>query len=131
MADITVSDVRVKPLPGAIIRDFVAAAALSVGDLVYVDSNGEIDQADGSAAGTANALGVVVSAGTLGAVDAAIGDMCSVVIFGPVTGFSGMTPGARHYVSDTAGALADAAGTVSKVMGIAFAADIFCVIHNM
>jgi hypothetical protein len=131
MAAVTVTAVKVKPLPGAIIRDFVAAGVVNTGDLVYVDSNGKVQQASGGAAGTANAIGVVVSVGTFGATAAAIGDTVSVAVLGPVTGFSSMTPGNRHYVSDTAGVLSTTAGTTSKVMGIAIAADIFYILHNM
>lgn len=131
MADITVTAVRVKPLPGAIIRDFVAAGAINTGDLVYVDSAGKVQAADGSAAGTANAIGICVSVGTFGATLAAAGDVCSVAVFGPVTGFESMTPGARHYVSDTTGKLSTTAGTVTRIVGIAIAADIFYIIHNM
>lgn len=131
MAVITVTAVRVKPLPGALIRDFVAASAVNTGDLVYVTSAGAIAQAAGGVAGTANAIGVCVSVGTLGATLAVAGDVCSVVVFGPVAMGASMTPGARHYVSDTAGKLDTAAGTVTRIMGIALAADIFMIIHNM
>lgn len=131
MADIVVTPASVRPLPGAKIRDFQAGGSGNVGDLVYVAADGDVEQADGSAAGTANALGVVVSAGTLGATSFVAGDMLSVVYDGPVIGFASMTPGNRHYVSDTAGALGTVAGTTSKVMGIALTAAIFLIQHNM
>jgi hypothetical protein len=131
MTAITVTAVRVKPLPGALIRDFVAGGTVNAGDLVYVDSNGKVQQSNGGAAGTANAVGIVVSCGTFGATAAASGETVSVAYFGPVTVGTSMTPGNRHYVSDTAGKLDTAAGTVTKVMGIALAADIFLITSEM
>lgn len=122
MADINVTARLVKPLPGASIRPFLAGGSGNVGDLVYVDSNGEAQQADASAAGTALGVGIVVAAGGEGALTFASGDALSVVVAGPVTGFSGMTPGGVLYASDTAGKLADAAGTVSHKEALALSA---------
>jgi hypothetical protein len=120
MADITVTAKQVSPLPGAIVRNLVAAGTGSVGDAVYIDGNGKAAQADGDAgSGAEKARGIVVSAGTEGAVTFAAGDMLSVVFFGPVSGFASMTPNALHYISDTAGAVADAAGTNSHIIGFA------------
>jgi len=48
-------------------------------------------------------------------------------VFGPVSGFSGMTPGGNGYVSDTVGRLADAAGTFSRIMGYSERAGVFFV----
>lgn len=129
--EVTITAAKAKPLPGALVRDFVAGGTVAVGDLVYVDGNGQVQKSNGGAAGTANAVGFVVSAGTFGAVSAASGETVSVVYAGPVTGFSGMTPGARHYVSDTAGRLSTAVGTVTKVMGVALTAEILLIIHAM
>lgn len=107
MAAITVTPDNVRPLLGAIIRRGVAGAALSVGDAVYLDTDGTYKPADRGAANTAAARGIVVSAPD-GALSAAAGDAIDIVVFGPVTGFSGMTPGANVFVG-SAGALDDAA----------------------
>lgn len=130
MADISVTARSVRPLPGALVRTFTAGASGNVGDAVYVDSNGRVQPASASAAGTALALGVVVSAGTSGAVAFASGDAVSVVIVGAVNGFAGMTPGAKCYLSNTAGKLADAAGTVTRVVGVALDASTVMLLPN-
>lgn len=128
MTVITIPSVtKIGPLPGSVIREFDLGGALAVGDLCYIASDGDVEEANGGAAGTAWAKGVVVSIGTEGAESGIAGDRASVAIFGPVCGFSGMTPGAEHYVSDTAGAVDDANGTVTVVIGYAEAADILFV----
>jgi hypothetical protein len=48
-------------------------------------------------------------------------------VFGPVSGFSGLTPGALGYQSDTAGKIDTAAGTTSKKMGRCESATVFFV----
>ena len=108
MADITVTAADVRPLPGAIIQRFTAGAALSVGDAVYIASDGDVEKADADVAASAQAIGIVVSAPD-GATSASAGDAVDVVVYGPVTGFSGMTPGNLVYASVTAGKVADAA----------------------
>lgn len=127
MAVVTITAREVRPLPGAIVREYDAGATGNVGDLVYVDSNGKAQPADGSAAGTARARGLVVAAGSMGKTTFAAGDRLSVVVFGPVAGFSGMTPGNIHYVSDTTGKVDTAAGTVSHTVGYAEAAGVLFV----
>jgi hypothetical protein len=129
MADIVVTARRVSPLPGAHIEPMIAGGAGNVGNAVYVDNVGRVQVADASGAGTAQAIGVVVSAGSQGATAFVDGDAVSVIVHGRVNGFTGMTPGARVYLSDTAGSLADAAGTVSKIMGVSIAADTVLLLH--
>ncbi len=125
MPDLIVTPADVRPLPGAVCRNMRAHVALNLGDAVYIEGvEGECDKADAGAAGTAMLVGIVVAVGTEGALAAAANDPISVLLWGPVQGFSGMTPGAWEYLSDTAGALADAVGTVPVVAGIALAADV-------
>ena len=112
MADITVTALDVKPLPGSVIERHTAGGALAVGDFVYMAADGDVEEADASAAGTAYAIGQVVSAPN-GALAAVAGDIVDICVLGRVAGFSGMTPNDVLYMSDTAGALADAAGTTS------------------
>ncbi len=130
MADITVTARSVRPLPGAILRDYIAGGSGNVGDVVYVDSTGKVQQALASAAATAKAYGVVIAAGALGATAFVSGDVVSVVIMGSVTGFASLVPPGRIYVSAaTAGKLADAAplstlvNSVAWLMGLAVTTD--------
>ncbi|MCG3177540.1 MAG: hypothetical protein MOGMAGMI_02514 [Candidatus Omnitrophica bacterium] len=130
MADLTITAKSVRPLPNALVRDFIAGGTVNVGDLVYVDSNGKVQQANASAAGTAVAIGIAVAVGSLGATAAASGDVVSVVLVGAVNGFSSLTPGVKVYVSNTAGKCADAAGTVSKQIGLTIATDTILLLHT-
>lgn len=116
MADITKVAANVRPLPGAIVKRGIASAALNVGDAVYKTGTGDKwAKTDANAASTAKGRGVVVSAPG-GATAAVTGDAIDIVTLGPVTGFSGMTPGAVEYVSETAGALADAAPSTAAAV---------------
>ena len=108
MADITVTPADVRPLPGAVVQRFKAGATLNVGDAVYIAGDGDVEQANADVAASAQAIGIVVSAPD-GATSASAGDTVDVVVHGPVTGFSGMTPGSLVYASVTAGKVADAA----------------------
>lgn len=109
MANYTVTALDVSPLPGAIWRDYDAGGSGNVGDLVYLDSNGAVQVTDASAAATAQALGIVVAAGSIGATSFVSGDRVTVCEYGPVGGFSSMTPAGLGYVSETAAKIADTA----------------------
>lgn len=121
MGDISVTAADVRPLPGATVQRFTAGGTLAIGDAVYVDSSGTVQRADGSTVGTVWAIGIAVSTPG-GKTTVASGDRVDVVTAGPVTGFSGMTPGTLTYISDTAGALATAVGTKDTIVGIAISA---------
>jgi len=114
MADITVTAARVATIFPAktLIFDAEAAVAIKAGEAVYINSNGKAALADASAAGTLGTPGVALNS-------AGAGSGVSVLKEGHVAGYdlSGLAYGAKVYVSDTAGALADAAGTVSFVVG--------------
>lgn len=118
MADLTVTASRLRPIEGIELRaiPMIAAEAITKGQAVYQNSDGQAALADASAAGTVGTLvGVATS-------DAPAGGGVDVVYHGRIAGFdlSGMDPGAAVFVSDTAGALADAAGTVSTRIGRVF-----------
>ena len=102
MAEITVTSNLIRPLEGAIVRRYDAGGALSAGDWVYVNSDGEVEQADADAEAASQARGLVVADST-GATSFAAGPRVDVVVYGPVTGFSGMTPGDAIFVSVTPG----------------------------
>ena len=112
MAVVTRTKANVRPLAGAVIRRGTANAAIEAGECVYLNGANGWEPADGSAAGTAVARGIAVAPE-----DIASGDVFDICTFGPVEGYSSMTPGALHYVSDTAGEVDTAAGTVSHIIG--------------
>lgn len=95
----------------------LAGEKIAAGDVCYIKSDGKVYKSDGSAADAAAAAdGIAARAAVAG---------------GPVTLYrnvefhygSGLTPGARFYVSaETAGALADAPSTGGNVP-CAFAVD--------
>lgn len=124
MADISLTLVQISELPPALGRDIPAGGAGSVGDVVYVNATDQVQKCDASAIATAKGWGIVTAVEN-GAQTFASGDMVHVAFFGPVTGFSGLTSGARQYVSETAGKLADAAPSAadSVVWPFSFALD--------
>jgi hypothetical protein len=107
-------------------RNALATGVLNVGDIVAMTSTANtVDQADGN--GNHAVVGICVAVGTEGAVASVAGDAVSVLLSGPVQGFSGMTPGNLYYLSDTIGRLDTAVGTAKILIGIAWAADILLV----
>lgn len=129
MASLSFTAANVRPLDGAVTRGFTAAAAsITPGDLVYiVASDGDVDLADGNGAqALARAVGIVTAIQG-GKASTAAGDRVTVVLFGPVAGFTGLTPGANGYVSDTAGDIADAVATYDRIVGFAESATVFFV----
>jgi hypothetical protein len=126
MADVTVTKTSVRPLENANINSrHTAGEALTLGDAVYLKSDGKWWQTDASVAGTASdvLIGVVVagssSPDTTNDGDVAAGELIDVVVWGGVEGFSSLTPGAILYLSDNAGLIADAVGTVTRRIGYA------------
>ena len=130
MADITVTAAQVAALTenGAITRRHIAGGTLAVGQLVSLSADGFVDPADGNVAeGTlARPIGIVVASYD-GETAITVTNPCTVCVFGPVSGFSSMTPGDNHYLSDTAGRVADAVGTYDKIVGYAETASILFV----
>lgn len=114
MADIalTTAEVRAINPDEAEFFSVTAAVALIKGDIVYFNTAGKADLADGSVAGTAQARGIVTE--TVGA-----GGVVSIIKRGLVAGFtvSALNGDVRLFVSDTARKLADAAGTVGVTCG--------------
>lgn len=115
MADLTVTAAQVAPVfpENAEIYDFIAAATLTAGQPVYINASGKADVADGNGSSPANRFrGIALMA-------ASAGKAVSVLQRGAVYGFtlSSLAYDAAVYVSDTAGSLADAAGTTSLAVG--------------
>lgn len=114
MADISVTaaSVGLTAAHDAKLKEIVAGAAITAGQVVYRNASSKADLADASAAGTAGARGIALR--TVGA-----GAPVTICTEGELYGFdlSAQAYDAPIYLSDTAGALADAAGTVSVAVG--------------
>lgn len=113
MADIVVTADNVAVLYPrfAEIYDFVAAAAITAGQALYMNTSGKVDLYDSNGSGTLQLLGIALNG-------AGIGQAVSVLKRGFVAGFTlSQAYDAPIYGSNTAGALADAAGSSSIVAG--------------
>lgn len=114
MADLTVTAANV----GMVFPDeaehftFIAAATITAGQVVYQTSAGKVNLADANGSGTRQARGIALNGG-------GAGQAISVLKRGHVSGFalSGVAYDGIAYLSDTAGALADAAGTLRVPVG--------------
>jgi hypothetical protein len=97
------------------ITGLVAGEALLIGDLVYVKSDGKVWKAVGAAAtAPAKTVGMV-------GLDCSVGEAATILCRGWRWNYStGLTPGAKYYVSGTAGLLSDAA-TTGGTTPVAFA----------
>lgn len=118
MADLTVNPNRLRPMEGIELRaiPMIAAEAITKGQAVYQNATGFAAPASAAVAGTLDRLvGIATS-------DAPAGSAVDVVYHGRFAGFdlSNMDPGDPVFVSDTAGALADAAGTAWARVGRVF-----------
>lgn len=120
--EVTVTTTDVRPLGNALIRRAIAGEALALGDVVNITSYSGtlpvVSKAGGGAVATANPYGIAV-AGALANTTIASGEALDVVVFGAVTGYSGMTSGNTIWVSDTSGRLSSVVGTKSGVVGVA------------
>jgi hypothetical protein len=86
---------------------------VQAGQAVYLKSNGKGALADASAMPAADVVGLASKA-------VKAGQRVAVVSKGKMSGFSGGTVGGRVFLSDTTGEVADAAGTVPRVIGRLF-----------
>ncbi len=109
----------VKPLIPSTAVSGIAGGSFTVGDAVVFNSSEVWVKADASAASTAKGLvGICVSCGTRRSDGSVVsGDKVDVVVHGRVAGWSGLNGGTDYYLSDTAGKIADAAGTVTRFIG--------------
>lgn len=100
----------------------VSGEALSVNDKVYLkESDSRWYKADADLTATFDQLqlGIVKTAA------AGAGVTIQIAISGPVSGFSGLTPGAKYYLSNTAGDMSTSPGTYSVFLGWALSASVF------
>lgn len=127
MADLTYTAANIRPLDGSVSRQYPVGGTVAPGDLVYLAATGKVLRADADVTHlTARAIGVVTALNQ-GKATGADGDVATVTIFGPVAGFTDLTPGANGFVSDEAGKIADAEATRTRVVGYAESATVFFV----
>lgn len=81
---------------GKICHDFTASGAIADRDVVYINGSGTVAKADASAESTSRAIGFADGA----IADTNTGPICH---DGVLNGFTGLTPGARYFLSETAG----------------------------
>ena len=94
----------------------LAGEAIAAGDVCYIKSDGKVWKSNGTAANAAaKADGIAMRA-------SAVGEAVTIMRNVEMHYGASLTPGARYYVSATAGALADAAST-GGTAPVAFAVD--------
>lgn len=108
----------VRPMEGqsSIVKTMVASATVIVGEIVYVDSNGDVAPARANVALTSRARGIVVASGAnlqqAGKTTFAAGESVSVLLWGLVAGITGMVLTSAVYLSAaTAGLMTQTAPT--------------------
>ena len=131
MADITVTSADVKLHEGTIRYNKELAETVTVGYAVSLDANGKLTVADANGTeAVSRAVGILVATDD-GEATAGSGDRGTVVLLGPVGGFTGMTPGAPVFLSENAGRLTHTApSSPSKSRSIGFALDANTVFVN-
>lgn len=95
---------------------YVADEALSQNDVVYISAANNVSKSSASSDATAKALGFATAA----AADTANANIRKA---GTVSNFAGLTPGARYYLSTTAGAITATrpTGTGNNIVQVGFA----------
>lgn len=121
MATVSYTAKNIVMLEGAVGRDFEAGGTVDVGAAVYVNSSGQIIEARANAAATSMAIGILVASFD-GDTSIASGERGTVCVFGPVSGYTSVIEGSRHFVSSSAaGEIVDTApsgaGTWSHAIG--------------
>jgi hypothetical protein len=97
------------------IFDMIAAEAIAAGQPVYENNAGKAGVADANAAGKQQFRGIALKA-------AAAGKACPILKRGFLSGYdlSGVAYDGPLFLSDTAGSIADAAGTMTVNVGRVF-----------
>ena len=132
----TVTAASVRALNEAETRTMIAGGNLTMGQAVYVASSGSVVVALADAALTAEAVGIVIAVAQPGQTTAVSGEAVEVCVFGPVSGFASLTPGAVQYLSAAnAGVLVETApsgaGKWAKAIGRAESAGIVFVLPGV
>lgn len=127
MADLTVTASSVVPQQGSTIKSATAAAAITAGEPLYINSNNQADLADANAALSAVVAGLAVCT-------ASAGQPVSYVSAGPVAVGSILTAGAIYVLSSNAGGIAPSADLSSteytSILGVAASASVLNVKIN-
>lgn len=113
MADLALAAAQVSPVNENEYEGWtlIAAAAITRGQTVAIDSAGKAVLGNTTSAGTSNIRGIALNA-------AAIGEVVTIMVHGSLYGFTiTQAYDAAIYGSNTAGAVADAAGSTSIVIG--------------
>lgn len=117
MSDITIgtNGISIVHSNMAEIYDFKAVEAITAGQPVYETTAGKAGVADANGAGKQQFRGIALK-------DAAAGEIVPVLKRGFLSGYdlSGVAYNAALYLSDTAGSIADAAGTMTVNVGRVF-----------
>ena len=115
MADLTVTAAQVGPVDPmkAEIYSFIAASTVTAGQAVYQTTSGTVAPADANAANLQQIRGIALNGG-------GAGQAIDVLKKGRVYGFTltSQTYDDPIYLSDTVGALADSAGTLTVPCGL-------------
>jgi hypothetical protein len=133
---LTVTPANVAPLVGSVVRNGILNAEAALGSGVYPLSTGKLAKSQANTAAASLAIGVLVSANEAGATTAPADKSVAIVTFGPVAGFTGMTPGGLVYVdASTAGAFTQTkpsgASTWTHAIGYALEEDILFVMPGI
>lgn len=112
MTDITVTAAKVAKQADTKTRSFIAAETITAGQALYMLTTGTVGVADANSSGKEQFCGIALNGGLAG-------DAIEVAYFGPVEGFALSTVNcwAPLYLSDTAGALGDGAGSMTVRAG--------------
>ena len=134
MADVTLTAANIRPLNGAILRRYDTGGTVTSGSAVYVAADGDVEHADGDDVDQSQARGIAISDAS-GSTSFAAGTRIDVVTYGPVTGYTDLTPGAAVYVSVTAGKMdqtaSATAGDFNYIIGYAESATTIFVCPQM
>jgi len=127
----TAKQISADPANGAVLRNHEAAAALAVGVGVALNSSGKLVKSDANGSSTAQFYGIVVApVNQYGETTIASGERCTVCIWGPVFGWTGLAEGTVGWVSETAGEIDDtkpASAAYQFGAGYAIEEDVFFV----
>lgn len=118
---ITSTPSQIRPLKGASVRRKIVAAAIIAGAAVIIQNDARINAADKASAEGAHARALVLADG-YGSTAFNVGQNVDTVVFGPVGGYAGLTPGKAIYIGD-AGALTHDKPVAGFVSVIGYAED--------
>lgn len=124
----TASKLSADPDRGSVITNLIALTAMSIGDVVYVDTNNKAVKAQANSQTASRAIGIVVGVPNFyGETAVVAGDYVAVCVLGPVYGWDvALALGPIYVDKTTAGKMNDAAptgGAWQYVIGHAIASD--------